>query len=166
VLECAAEARHHGRHVWADGGVRHARDVALYLAAGASRVMVGTLLAGTFESPGDVKRDESGHLYKESYGMASARAVGERTQGLDPFEAAKKSFFREGISRSRIFIPEGHESVGTLVFDMITGLQSAFTYAGATHAEAFFEQAVVGVQSAAGYYEGTAHGLEVRRKIS
>lgn len=166
VLECAAEARRHGRHVWADGGVRHPRDVALYLAAGASRVMVGTMLAGTFESPGDVKRDEGGHLYKESYGMASARAVGERTQGLDPFEAAKKSFFREGISRSRIFIPEGHESVGTLVFDMITGLQSAFTYAGATHPEAFFDQAVVGVQSAAGYYEGTPHGLEVRRKIS
>src|SRR4029078_13275208 len=54
VLECATEARSHGGHVWADGGVRHPRDVALALAAGASNVMVGSWFAGTLESPGDL----------------------------------------------------------------------------------------------------------------
>ena len=75
VLECAAEARRLGKHVWADGGVRHPRDVALALAAGASQVMIGSWFAGTCESPGDVYRDPQGQLYKESFGMASARAV-------------------------------------------------------------------------------------------
>ena len=75
VLECAAEARRLGAHVWADGGVRHPRDVALALAAGASNVMIGSWFAGTYESPGDLHRDADGRLYKESFGMASARAV-------------------------------------------------------------------------------------------
>jgi IMP dehydrogenase len=74
VLECATEARRLGAQVWADGGVRHPRDVALALAAGASAVMIGSWFAGTFESPGDVFRDPDGRLYKESFGMASARS--------------------------------------------------------------------------------------------
>src|SRR5262249_61420095 len=69
VLECAARARELGAHVWADGGVRHPRDVALALAAGASNVMIGSWFAGTYESPGDVFRDAEARLYKESFGM-------------------------------------------------------------------------------------------------
>ncbi|HMY09910.1 MAG TPA: GuaB1 family IMP dehydrogenase-related protein, partial [Marmoricola sp.] len=79
VLECAAEARALGKHVWADGGVRHPRDVALALAAGASQVMVGSWFAGTAESPGDLHVGSDGRAYKESFGMASARAVRNRT---------------------------------------------------------------------------------------
>jgi GMP reductase len=154
VLACAREAHGRGRYVWADGGIRDPRDVALYLAAGASRVMVGTVLAGTYESPGDVKEDRDGRQYKENYGMASARAVTERTSGLDAFEQAKKAFFREGISTSRIYIREGHESVGGILLDMITGVQSAFTYAGASTLREFHEKAVIGVQTFAGYREG------------
>lgn len=158
VQVCAREARALGRHVWADGGVRHPRDVALYLAAGATRVMVGTALAGTYESPGDVKEDRDGALYKENYGMASARAVSDRAADQDAFDRAKKGFFREGISTSRIYIREGHESVGAIVVDMITGVQSAFTYAGARSIDELFAKAVIGVQSPAGYLEGTPHG--------
>ncbi|HVK66074.1 MAG TPA: IMP dehydrogenase, partial [Polyangium sp.] len=162
VLACAREAHAHGKHVWADGGVKYPRDVALYLAAGASRVMVGTALAGTYESPGDVKEDREGALYKENYGMASARAVLDRTADIDPFERAKKGFFREGISTSRIYIQEGKESVGALLIDMITGVQSACTYAGARSLPALHEKAVIGVQTLAGYGEGKPHGA-VRR---
>lgn len=162
VLNCAAEARRLGRHVWADGGVRAPRDVAIYLAAGASRVMVGTTLAGTYESPGDIKEDREGHLYKENYGMASARAVQHRTAELDAFERAKKGFFREGISTSRIYLREGHESVSAILMEIITGLQSAFTYVGATDQASFAERAVVGVQTHAGFGEGKPHG-RVRR---
>ncbi len=162
VLQCARAAHALGRKVWADGGVKHPRDVALYLAAGASRVMVGTALAGTYESPGDIEQDREGMLYKANYGMASARAVSERTEGEDPFSRAKKAFFREGISSSRIYLRAGFESVGSIVIDMITGVQSAFTYVGATDLRRFRERAVVGVQTPHGYGEGTPHG-SVRR---
>ncbi|HET7752544.1 MAG TPA: GuaB1 family IMP dehydrogenase-related protein [Anaeromyxobacteraceae bacterium] len=158
VHACARAAHERGRHVWADGGVREPRDVALYLAAGASRVMIGTLLSGTYESPGDVKEDREGRPYKENYGMASARAVGDRTAGLDPFEQAKKGFFREGISTSRIYIREGQESVGAILVDVISGVQSALTYAGATTTRDFHEKAVVGVQTSGGYGEGKPRG--------
>jgi len=158
VLACAREAHARGRHVWADGGVRDPRDVALYLAAGASRVMIGTALAGTYESPGDVKEDRDGRSYKENYGMASARAVSDRTAGLDAFERAKKGFFREGISTSRIYIPEGRESVGAFLVDVISGVQSAFTYTGGTTIPEFHRKAVVGVQTAGGYVEGKPRG--------
>ena len=162
VLVCAREAKAHGKHVWADGGVKHPRDVALYLAAGAARVMVGTALAGTYESPGDVKEDKDGLLYKENYGMASGRAVSDRTADRDPFERAKKGFFREGISTSRIYIREGQESVGGILVEMITGVQSALTYVGARTVLEMHDRAQIGVQTAAGYGEGTPHG-SIRR---
>src|SRR5206468_2636864 len=92
VEECAAEARALGRHVWADGGVRHPRDVALALAAGAANVMVGSWFAGTYESAGDLY-DDGGRLYKESFGMASARAVKARTATQSGFERARAGLF-------------------------------------------------------------------------
>src|SRR5207302_3923916 len=102
VLECAAQARKLGGHVWADGGVRHPRDVALALAAGAANVMIGSWLAGTHESPGDPLRDADGRLFKESFGMASARAVAVRTEQESAFDRARKALFEEGISTARM----------------------------------------------------------------
>ncbi len=158
VLSCAAAARELGKHVWADGGVRHPRDVALYLAAGASRVMIGTMLAGTYESPGDLRYDPEGALYKENYGMASARAVSDRNATADAFTRAMKGIFREGISTSRVYLREGQESVGDVLMDLLTGVKSAFTYVGATNPDLFFQKAVVGTQTSSGYNEGLPHG--------
>jgi IMP dehydrogenase len=160
ALSCATEAKKYGKHIWADGGVKHPRDVALYLAAGASRVMIGTMLAGTYESPGELKEDARGHLYKENYGMASARAVYDRTAQLDPFERAKKSYFREGVSSAPIYLRDGFESVGSLLIEILTGIQSSFTYVGANNINEFFQKVCVGVQTAGGYQEGTPHGLK------
>lgn len=158
VLTCARVAREHGKHVWADGGVRHPRDIALYLAAGASRVMVGTAMAATFESPPEVKEDSRG-LYKESYGVASSRAVRERFAKLDAFERAKKTLLHEGISTSRVSIREGRESVSAVLADMVTSIQSSCTYIGAQNLKQMHEMAIIGVQTPAGYYEGTPHGI-------
>ena len=154
VLECAAEARRLGRHVWADGGVRHPRDVALALAAGASNVMVGSWFAGTHESPGDVHRDADGRLFKESFGMASARAVKGRTEGESAFDRARKALFEEGISTARMYLDAERPGVEDLLDRIVAGLRSSMTYAGARTLEEFHERAVVGVQSAAGYAEG------------
>ncbi|MFC0042574.1 GuaB1 family IMP dehydrogenase-related protein [Actinomadura rayongensis] len=154
VLECAAEARRLGRHVWADGGVRHPRDVALALAAGASNVMVGSWFAGTYESPGDLQRAADGRLYKESFGMASARAVALRTAEDSPFDRARKALFEEGISTSRMFLDPARPGVEDLLDAIVAGVRSSFTYAGARTLEEFHERATVGVQGAAGYAEG------------
>ncbi len=154
VLECAAQARRMGRHVWADGGVRHPRDIALALAAGASNVMIGSWFAGTYESPGDVFRDRDGRLYKESFGMASARAVRLRTADDSPFDRARKQLFEEGISTARMYLDPQRPSVEDQLDAVTAGLRSACTYAGAGSLEELHERAVVGVQSAAGYSEG------------
>ena len=154
VLECAAEARRHGAHVWADGGVRHPRDVALALVAGASQVMIGSWFAGTHESPGDLHTDADGRLYKESFGMASARAVAARTRAGTPFERARKALYSEGISSSRIYLDPERPGVEDLLDRITSGLRSACTYVGATTLEEFTARAVVGIQSAAGYDEG------------
>ncbi len=154
VLECAAEARSLGKHVWADGGVRHPRDVALALAAGASNVMIGSWFAGTCESPGDVFRDADGRLYKESFGMASARAVRLRAAADSPFDRARKELFEEGISSSRMYLDQQRPGVEDLLDAITAGLRSACTYAGADSLDGFHRNAVVGIQGAAGYTEG------------
>ena len=156
VLECAAEAKKLGVHVWADGGIKDPRDVALALAAGASNVMVGSWFAGTYESPGDVLQDADGRLYKESFGMASRRAVINRNSKTEAFEKARREMFEEGISSARIYLPEGRGGVEDQIDSIISGVRSSFTYAGAASIEEFAERAVVGIQSAAGYAEGQA----------
>ena len=154
VLECAAAAAELGRHVWADGGVRHPRDVALGLAAGASAVMIGSWFAGTYESPGDLQTAPDGRAYKDSFGMASARAVASRTSGESAFDRARKALFEEGISSGRMFLDPERPGVEDLIDAIIAGVRSSFTYAGARTVAEFAERAVVGIQSAAGYAEG------------
>ncbi|NAZ88409.1 GuaB1 family IMP dehydrogenase-related protein [Kineococcus indalonis] len=154
VLECAAAAREAGGHVWADGGVRHPRDVALALAAGASQVMVGSWFAGTHESPGDLAVDADGRAYKESFGMASARAVAARTRADSPFQRARKALFEEGISSSRMHLDPARPGVEDLLDQITSGVRSSFTYVGARTVAEFAERAVVGLQSRAGYEEG------------
>jgi IMP dehydrogenase len=154
VLECAEAARALGKHVWADGGVRHPRDVALALAAGASAVMVGSWFAGTHESPGDVQLSPDGRPYKESFGMASARAVSSRTVSDSPFDRARKAMYEEGISSSRMYLRPDSPGVERLIDEIVAGVRSSFTYAGADSVEQFADKARVGIQSAAGYAEG------------
>ena len=154
VLECASTASEFGKHVWADGGVRHPRDVALALAAGASNVMIGSWFAGTLESPGDLFTDESGRSYKESFGMASARAVAHRTAEDSSFNRARKALYEEGISHARMYIDPARPSVEDLIDAIAAGVRSSFTYAGASSVAEFVERAVVGVQSMAGFAEG------------
>jgi IMP dehydrogenase len=156
VLETAQAARELGAHVWADGGVRYPRDVALALAAGAASVMIGSWFAGTVEAPGELETDDSGRVFKQSWGMASTKAVHARFGSIDPYELARKELFAEGISSSKIYLDPLRPSLEDLL-DMITsGVRSSFTYAGAGDLAAFHERAVVGIQSAAGYEEGKA----------
>ena len=154
VLECAEAASSKGKHVWADGGVRHPRDVALALAAGASSVMFASWLAGTYESASDMLRDEHGRMYKENYGMASNRAVKGRVSSEASFERAKKELFEEGISNSRLYVDMKRPGVEDIIDQIIAGVRSSCTYAGATSINDFHQKAVVGIQTSTGYQEG------------
>ncbi|MEY3817513.1 MAG: inosine-5-monophosphate dehydrogenase, partial [Actinomycetota bacterium] len=142
VLECSQVAKELGKQVWADGGVRYPRDVALGLAAGAANVMFGSLLAGTYESAADTLRDTNGRLYKESFGMASNRAVRNRTRSESAFERARKELFEEGISSSRMYLDSQRPSVEDIIDQIIAGVRSSCTYAGATTIAEFQERAV------------------------
>jgi len=154
VLECAAAARALGARVWADGGVRHPRDVALAVAAGASNVMIGSWFAGTYESPGEAQRDPDGRLFKENFGMASTRAVNRRTAADTPFARARKALFEEGISTSRMYLDPHRASVEDIIDEIVAGVRSSCTYAGAATLDAFRDRATIGVQSPAGFAEG------------
>jgi IMP dehydrogenase len=154
VLDCAAEARKRGKSICADGGIRHPRDVALALAAGAGTVMVGSWFAGTYESAADIRQDGDGKLYKENFGMASQRAVKARTQKDSLFDRARKELFEEGISTSRMYLDPQRPGVEDLIDHVVAGVKSACTYAGASNLEEFHSNAVVGVQGSAGFDEG------------
>ena len=154
VLECASAATELGAHVWADGGVRHPRDVALALAAGAANVMIGSWFAGTYESPGDLLVDRDGRPYKESYGMASKRAVAARTAADSAFDRARKALFEEGISTSRMALDPARGGVEDLLDHITSGVRSTCTYVGASTLAELHDRAVLGVQSAAGFAEG------------
>ncbi|MGV0850229.1 GuaB1 family IMP dehydrogenase-related protein [Mycolicibacterium phlei] len=154
VVECAAAARELGGHVWADGGIRHPRDVALALAAGASNVMIGSWFAGTYESPGDLMWDRDNQPFKESYGMASKRAVAARTAGDSAFDRARKALFEEGISTSRMSLDPSRGGVEDLLDHITSGVRSTCTYVGAANLEELHDKVVLGVQSAAGFAEG------------
>ncbi|MGC3953988.1 MAG: GuaB1 family IMP dehydrogenase-related protein [Propionicimonas sp.] len=154
VLDCAEEARQAGKAIWADGGVRHPRDVALALAAGSGAVMIGSWFAGTHESTGQLLFGADGRPYKESFGMASARAVKARTRSQSAFDRARAALFEEGISSSRMYLDPERPGVEDLLDFITSGVRSSFTYAGARNLTEFANLAVVGVQSRSGYDEG------------
>jgi IMP dehydrogenase len=116
--------------------------------------MIGSWFAGTYESPGDLYTDVDGRRYKESFGMASARAVSARTADDSAFDRARKAVFEEGISQARMFLDPARPGVEDLIDEIVAGVRSACTYAGAASLAEFADKAVVGAQSPAGYAEG------------
>ena len=116
--------------------------------------MIGSWFAGTLESTGNLLTDAEGRTYKESYGMASARAVKLRTKDSSEFGRARAGLFEEGISSSRMYLDPERPSVEDLIDSIVAGVRSSCTYAGAATLEEFHQLAVVGVQSHSGYDEG------------
>lgn len=86
--------------------------------------------------------------------MASARAVQARTKGRSQFDRARSALFEEGISSATMYLDPQRPGVEDLIDQVVSGVRSAFTYAGASTIGEFHARAVVGVQSAAGYEEG------------
>ena len=118
--------------------------------------MVGSWFAGTYESAADLQTDSDGRMYKVSFGMASARAVRQRTRTDSAFDRDRKALFEEGISSSRMYLDPARPGVEAIIDQIVAGVRSACTYAGASDLTEFRDRAVVGVQSAAGFEEGRA----------
>jgi len=153
VLESAQAARENWWFAIADWWIKYPRDLAFSLAAWATHTMLWTLLAWTYESPGDVKSDTD-WLYKENYWMASTKAVIWRTGELSKFEQAKRERFEEWISKSKIY---NIEALWDIVDKFRTWLESAISYSWAENIEQFHKKAIIWVQTPAWFTEWTPH---------
>jgi IMP dehydrogenase len=158
VLECAQEAKKRGVPIIADGGVRTSGDMTKALAAGASSAMLGSMLAGTEESPG-VTVMRGGLRHKVCWGSASFRAqwAGQERMGQDPEEAAE-------------VVPEGVEAVvpykglvSEVIQQLVGGLRSGISYAGARTIKELQANASFIRITTAGLRESHTHDVELIR---
>jgi IMP dehydrogenase len=158
VIECAAAAREYGVPIIADGGIRQPGDVAKALAAGAQTVMIGSMLAGTDESPGMIMT-RRGHRYKASRGMASLEANIERNkrEGNDLTQEEIEDYVAEGVEAAVPYRGKARE----VLTQLVGGLQSGMSYSGAHTVEELQEKAVFVRMTGAGLRESGPHDVEV-----
>ena len=160
VLECAREAAQHDVPIVADGGIRGSGDIVKALAAGASSVMIGSLLAGTEESPGQTVV-RGGARYKVYRGMASAGAAADRRRRERPDETVE---LLDELAAAAV--PEGVESVvshkgplADVLYQLVGGLRSGMSYSNAATLEELRQNARFIRQSEAAWREGQPHAL-------
>jgi IMP dehydrogenase len=158
VMECAEAARDAGTPVIADGGIRQPGDLAKAIAAGAQTVMIGSMLAGTDESPGLIMT-RKGHRYKASRGMASLDANIDRNKrdGNDLTQEEIEDYVAEGVEASVPYRGRARE----VLTQLVGGLQSGMSYSGAHSIEEFQQKAVFVRMTGAGLKESGPHDVEV-----
>jgi IMP dehydrogenase len=158
VIECAEAAAAQGIPIIADGGIRQPGDVAKALAAGAQTVMIGSMLAGTDESPG-LMMTRKGHRYKASRGMASREANIERNkrEGNDLTQEELEEYVAEGVEAAVPYRGRARE----VLTQLVGGLQSGMSYSGATSIEDFQQKAIFVRMTGAGLRESGPHDVEV-----
>ncbi|WP_200762468.1 IMP dehydrogenase [Nitrosophilus alvini] len=160
IDECAQAAKEFDVPVIADGGIKYSGDVAKALAVGASCVMIGSLLAGTEESPGEVVMYQ-GRQYKTYRGMGS---IGAMTKG------STDRYFQEGTAADKL-VPEGIEGmvpyrgkISNVVHQLIGGLRSSMGYVGAKDIAAFHERAEFVEITQAGLKESHVHDVTITKE--
>ena len=163
VYECAQAAAKHGIPVISDGGVQYSGDIAKAIAAGADAVMLGSLLAGVDESPGEVVLYQ-GERFKEYRGMGSLGAMKARS-------FSKDRYFQEAIGNQDKLVPEGIEGrvaykgpLLNLVFQLVGGLRSAMGYVGAVDIASLKRDAQFVQITAAGLRESHPHDVIVTKE--
>ena len=158
VYDCATEARKHGVAIIADGGIKYSGDIVKALAAGGHVVMLGSMLAGTSESPGETEIFQ-GRRFKVYRGMGS---VGAMEKG------SKDRYFQEDNKK---FVPEGIEGrvpykgpVGETIYQMVGGLRSGMGYCGAKNLEELRENAQFVKMTGAGLRESHPHDVQITKE--
>ncbi|MBZ7928659.1 IMP dehydrogenase [Campylobacter sp. RM10532] len=157
IDECAIEAKKYGVPVIADGGIKYSGDIAKALAAGASSVMIGSLLAGTDESPGELFTYQ-GRQYKSYRGMGSLGAMQK---------GSSDRYFQEGTAQDKL-VPEGIEgrvpyvgSIKSVVHQLLGGLRSSMGYVGAKNIQDFQDRAEFVEITSAGLKESHVHDVTI-----
>jgi IMP dehydrogenase len=158
VIECAEAARASGIPIIADGGIRQPGDLAKAIAAGAQTVMIGSMLAGTDESPG-LMMTRKGHRYKASRGMASREANIDRNRrdGNDLTQEEIEEYVAEGVEAAVPYRGKARE----VLTQLVGGLQSGMSYSGVHSIEEFQEKAIFVRMTGAGLKESGPHDVEV-----
>ncbi len=161
IMQAAEECDEHGIPVCADGGVKYSGDVAKAIGAGANSVMIGSLFAGTDESPGELILYQ-GRSFKTYRGMGS---IGAMKQG------SKDRYFQEEVQSEAKFVPEGIEGrvpykgpVSQMVFQLIGGLRSGMGYSGAKDIDEFRRCAKFVQITTAGLRESHVHDVIITRE--
>ncbi len=157
---CAQVASKKNIPIIADGGIKYSGDVAKALAVGASSVMIGSLLAGTEESPGDLVLYQ-GRQYKNYRGMGS---IGAMSRG------SSDRYFQEGIAQDKL-VPEGIEGrvpyrgkIGSVLHQLVGGLRSSMGYLGAPSIQALWERAEFVEITSAGLRESHVHDVDITKE--
>ncbi|MBM3123602.1 MAG: IMP dehydrogenase [Chloroflexi bacterium] len=158
IMDCAEAARPRDIPIIADGGIRQPGDVAKAIAAGADTVMIGSLLAGTDESPGMVMT-RRGHKYKASRGMASLEATLERNvrEGNDLTTDEIEEYVAEGVEAAVPYRGKARE----VLMQLVGGLQSGMSYSGAHTLEELYQKAILVRMTGAGLKESGPHDVDV-----
>jgi IMP dehydrogenase len=161
IMDAVDAAHKHGVPIIADGGIKYSGDVAKAIAAGANAVMVGSLLAGTDESPGEVYLYQ-GRSYKSYRGMGS---IGAMARG------SADRYFQQEVKDQLKLVPEGIEGqvpykgpVGGVVHQLVGGLRSSMGYIGAKSIDELQDKAQFVRISPAGMRESHAHGVMLTRE--
>ncbi|WLR41894.1 IMP dehydrogenase [Bacillus carboniphilus] len=158
IYDCATEAKKHGAAIIADGGIKYSGDVVKALAAGAHAVMLGSLLAGTSESPGDTEIFQ-GRRYKVYRGMGSVGAM-EKGSGDRYFQEDHKKFVPEGIE-GRI---EYKGKLSDTIYQLVGGLRSGMGYCGTKDLYELREKAQFVKMTGAGLIESHPHDVQITRE--
>ena len=161
IMMCSEKARELDIPIIADGGIRYSGDIVKALAAGASTVMIGRLLAGTDESPGAIVV-RNGRKYKIYRGMASlyamlgreVREAGNEAEAL--LDASEYSYYAEGVEA---YVPYTG-SVSEVIKQLVAGLRSGMSYLGARTLEELRENAVFIRITESGFRESLPHDVE------
>ena len=158
VMDCAEEADKIGKRVIADGGIKYSGDIVKAIAAGGSAVMIGSLFAGTLESPGEVELYQ-GRSFKVYRGMGSLAAMAA---------GSKDRYFQEN---SRKFVPEGVEgrvpyrgSVAEIIYQMKGGLRSGMGYCGKKDIESLRTNSEFVRITNAGLIESHPHDISISKE--
>ncbi|PRR82748.1 IMP dehydrogenase [Clostridium vincentii] len=158
VMDCVEVGRRYGVPIIADGGIKYSGDIVKALAAGASACMMGSLLAGCEEAPGEIEIYQ-GRSYKVYRGMGSLAAMAC---------GSKDRYFQEGNQK---LVPEGVEgripykgSITDTIFQLLGGIRSGMGYLGSKDLETLYQRATFVVQTSAGLRESHPHDVNITKE--
>lgn len=161
ISRCSEVAKDHGIPIIADGGIKYSGDITKAIAAGADAVMIGGLLAGTEESPGEVVLLQ-GRSYKVYRGMGSLGAM-ER--------GGRDRYFQEGEKNEKKLVPEGIEgrvpykgTLSAVIYQLVGGFRSGMGYCGSSNIEELKRKARFIRVTSAGFREGHVHDVIITKE--